>query len=123
MEQEPRIMDYLGCGHPDISYHGVKAWCPEFENFRRQLGIMYCGNYAEKEDGTPDDSFFVTYNMHWEPHEFSLPNLPKGKKWHVAINTDEGSRNGIYQEGEEPVLEKQKHFMVPPRSIVVFIGK
>lgn len=123
MEQEPRIMDYLGCGQPDISYHGVKAWCPEFENFRRQLGIMYCGNYAEKEDGTPDDSFFVTYNMHWEPHEFSLPNLPKGKKWHVAINTDEGSRNGIYQEGEEPVLEKQKHFMVPPRSIVVFIGK
>lgn len=123
MEQEPRIMDYLGCGQPDISYHGVKAWCPEFENFRRQLGIMYCGNYAEKEDGTPDDSFFVTYNMHWEPHEFSLPNLPKGKKWHVAINTDEGSRNGIYQEGKEPVLEKQKHFMVPPRSIVVFIGK
>ena len=112
MEQEPRIMDYLGCGQPDISYHGVKAWCPEFENFRRQLGIMYCGNYAEKEDGTPDDSFFVTYNMHWEPHEFSLPNLPKGKKWHVAINTDEGSRNGIYQEGEEPVLEKQKHFIL-----------
>lgn len=123
MEQEPRIMDYLGCGQPDISYHGVKAWCPEFENFRRQLGIMYCGNYAEKEDGTLDDSFFVTYNMHWEPHEFSLPNLPKGKKWHVAINTDEGNRNGIYQEGEEPVLEKQKHFMVPPRAIVVFIGK
>ena len=123
MEQEPRIMDYLGCGQPDISYHGVKAWCPEFENFRRQLGIMYCGSYAEKEDGTQDDSFFVTYNMHWEPHEFSLPNLPKGKKWHVAINTDEGSRNGIYQEGEEPVLEKQKYFMVPARTIVVFIGK
>ena len=61
--------------------------------------------------------------MHWEPHEFSLPNLPKGKKWHVAVNTDEGSINGIYQEGEEPVLEKQKHFMVPARSIVVFIGK
>lgn len=123
MAQEPRVMDYLGCGQPDISYHGVKAWCPEFENFRRQLGIMYCGRYAKKEDGTPDDSFFVTYNMHWEPHEFSLPNLPKGKKWHVAVNTDEGSINGIYQEGEEPVLEKQKHFMVPARSIVVFIGK
>lgn len=123
MAQEPRIMDYLGCGHPDVSYHGVKAWCPEFENFRRQLGIMYCGKYAAKADGSQDDSFFVAYNMHWEPHEFSLPNLPKGKKWHVAINTDEGSRNGIYEEGREMVLEKQKHFMVPSRTIVVFIGK
>ena len=123
MVQEPRIMDYLGCGHPDVSYHGVKAWCPEFENFRRQLGIMYCGKYAAKADGSPDDSFFVAYNMHWEPHEFSLPNLPKGKKWHIAINTNEGSRNGIYEEGKELMLEKQKHFMVPARTIVVFMGK
>lgn len=38
MAQEPKVMDYLACGHPDVSYHGVKAWCPEFENFRRQLG-------------------------------------------------------------------------------------
>lgn len=123
MEQEPKVMDYLGCGDPDISFHGVKAWCPEFENFRRQLGIMYCGSYAVNEDGTNDNSFFVAYNMHWEPHEFSLPNLPKGQKWHVAINTDEGSINGIYADGEELLLEKQKQFMVPARSIVVFIGK
>lgn len=123
MEQEPKVMDYLGCGQPDISYHGVKAWCPEFENFRRQLGIMYCGSYAADEAGKPDNSFFVAYNLHWEPHEFSLPNLPKGQKWHVAVNTDEAERNGIYPEGEEPVLEKQKQFMVPARSIVVFIGK
>lgn len=26
MKQEPRVMDYLACGHPDISYHGVNAW-------------------------------------------------------------------------------------------------
>lgn len=123
MAQEPRIMDYLGCGHPDVSYHGVKAWCPEFENFRRQLGIMYCGKYAVKADGSQDDSFFVAYNMHWEPHEFSLPNLPRGKKWYVAINTDEGGRNGIYEEGRELALEKQKQFMVPSRTIVVFVGK
>ena len=41
-------MDYLPADTPDVSYHGVKAWCPEFENFRRQLGIMYCGEYAKK---------------------------------------------------------------------------
>ena len=123
MPQEPMGMDYLVCGHPDVSYHGVKAWCPEFENFRRQLGIMYCGNYAREPDGSSDDFFFVAYNMHWEPHEFALPRLPKGMKWHLAFNTDDKEKNGIYEEGKEPCLEQQKQFLVPSRTIVVFIGK
>lgn len=123
MAKEPMVMDYLSCGHPDVSYHGVKAWCPEFENFRRQLGIMYCGLYAKKEDGTCDDYFFIAYNMHWEPHEFALPNLPKNMKWHVAMNTDDKEVNGIYEEGKEPGAENQKHYLVEARTIVVFIGK
>ena len=42
MDREPRIMDYKSCGRPDVSYHGENAWKPEFENFRRQFGILYC---------------------------------------------------------------------------------
>lgn len=114
-------MDYLACGYPDISYHGVKAWCPEFENFRRQIGIMYCGQYGKHPDQTPDDSFFVAYNMHWEPHMFSLPKLPHKSRWYQVFNTDDKDANGYY---EEPVaVTDQKHFMMPPRSILVFIGK
>lgn len=123
MEQEPRIMDYLACGHPDISYHGVNAWRPEFENFRRQIGILYCGEYGKRADGTPDDYFFVTYNMHWEPHEFALPNLPKGQQWQIAFDTNDSQTEGFYRPGEELQLDNQKRYMVPPRSIVVFIGK
>lgn len=125
MEKEPMIMDYLACGHPDVSYHGVKAWCPEFENFRRQLGIMYCGEYGKRADGTNDDYFFVAYNMHWEPHEFALPNLPKGMKWHVAFNSDdlEPGQEGILTEGAQKLAENQKQFEVGPRTIVVFCGR
>lgn len=123
MPLEPRAMDYLACGHPDMSYHGVKAWCPEFENFRRQLGIMYCGEYAKKSDGTRDDYFFVTYNMHWEPHEFALPNLPKKMGWYMVINTDSCENNGIYTEDNQVLLKDQKQFTVPPRTVIVFIGK
>ena len=122
MKAEPKNIDYLACGHPDVSYHGVKAWCPEFENFRRQLGIMYCGEYEKKADGTPDDYFFTAYNMHWEPHEFALPNLPKDMKWHICLNTDAEEVNGIYREGKELSLEDQKQFMVPARTILVFRG-
>lgn len=120
--EEPKIMDYMACGYPDVSYHGVRTWQPEFENFRRQLGILYCGEYGKKADGSSDNYFFVAYNMHWEPHEFALPKLPGEFRWHVAIDTNEYEVNGIYPEGKEPRLKDQKRFMVTPRTIVVFIG-
>ena len=119
---EPKNIDYLVCGHPDVSYHGVKTWCPEFENFRRQLGILYCGEYGRKADGTSDDYFFVAYNMHWEPHEFDLPKLPRGMHWVPCINTDDMEHNGICLRGSD-VQKKQdeiRRYMVPSRSIVVF---
>ncbi|HJC48337.1 MAG TPA: alpha-amylase [Candidatus Lachnoclostridium pullistercoris] len=123
MSGEPKVMDYKVCGYPDVSFHGVKAWCPEFENFRRQLGVLYCGEYGLKPDGTADDFFYVIYNMHWEPHEFALPHLPKDRKWLVAVNSDDAGANGFYSEGEEKAVKDQKRFMAAPRSIVVLVGK
>ncbi len=123
MEQEPRVMDYLACGHPDISYHGVNAWQPEFENFRRQIGILYCGTYAKKADGSPDDFFFVIFNMHWEPHGFALPNLPKDLEWCLAFDTSDAGAGGFYEEGQERKISNQKNCMVPSRSVLVFKGK
>ncbi|MFR5294168.1 MAG: alpha-amylase [Clostridium sp.] len=123
MEQEPRVMDYLACGHPDISYHGVNAWQPEFENFRRQIGILYCGTYAKKPDGQNDDFFFVIFNMHWEPHGFALPNLPKDLEWTLSFDTSDSAAGGFYEEGQERRVLNQKNCMVPPRSVLVFKGK
>lgn len=123
MKREPQIMDYRACGYPDVSYHGVRAWRPEFDHFRRELGILYCGAYGEKEDGGPDDYFYVAYNMHWEPHEFDLPNLPKGMLWHVAVRTDKREHNGVCPENDESALQGRKQFTVSPRTIVVFIGR
>lgn len=123
MEEEPRVLDYKACGYPDMSFHGVKTWCPEFENFRRQLGILYCGEYGIKADGETDDFFYVAYNMHWEPHEFALPRLPKDRIWHLAVNTDDGEHNGSYPEGEEPELKEQEKVMVPSRTVMVLVGK
>ena len=40
-------MDYRSVGLPDVSYHGLKTWCPMFDRFLRQLGILYCGKYGK----------------------------------------------------------------------------
>lgn len=118
-EREPRLMDYRACGCPDVSYHGENAWRPEFENFRRQFGILYWGPYEKKEDGSSDDTFYVAYNMHWEGHEFGLPHVPKGMKWRVVCDTSKDAENGFYEKEKEPVLENQLLVEVPPRSIVI----
>lgn len=77
-EQEAKLMDYIPCGYPDLSYHGKNAWRAQTESYNRHIGILYCGKYALKPDGTEDDFLYLALNMHWESHELALPKLPKG---------------------------------------------
>ena len=119
MDREPRIMDYKSCGRPDVSYHGENAWKPEFENFRRQFGILYWGAYAKRSDGSDDANFYVAYNMHWEPHMFGLPHLPKGAKWRVICNTGDPDVTDLPTDGTCEVPKNQMMLAVPPRGIVI----
>lgn len=105
--REPKIMDYIACGYPDLSYHGQNAWRPQTENYSRCLGMMYCGKYAKVNHTRDDDFFYIAMNMHWEEHEFGLPKLPKGMKWEVLLNT-----------GDDAVSDMQN--MVAARSVVVY---
>ena len=110
-QAEPlRLMDYRSVGIPDISFHGENAWRPDTENFRRQLGVMYAGAYAE------DDTFLVLYNLHWEKHDFLLAHPPLGMKWAAVIDTSAEELNGIYPEAQ---LLPEERYKVEPRSIVV----
>ena len=114
MPQELKVMDTLSCGYPDLSYHGNRAWYGEFENGNREIGVMYCGQYAGE-----DNFIYVAYNLHWEEHEFALPNLPADMEWYEAID----SAVGVYPDGEEKAYIGQKMFSVPGRTIKVLIGR
>lgn len=114
MPQELKVMDTLSCGYPDLSYHGNRAWYGEFENGNREIGVMYCGQYAGE-----DNFIYVAYNLHWEEHEFALPNLPADMEWYEAID----SAVGVHPEGEEPAYIGKKTFGVPGRTIKVLIGR
>ena len=121
---EPLLgMDSLGCGQPDISCHGMKAWQPDFSDSCHQLSIMYCGEYGRKKDGTRDEDFLLIYNMHWEPHSFALPKLPKGRRWHLVVDTGRKESENFRENGNEPMLEEQMTYEAEPRSIVVLMGK
>ncbi len=108
-EQEVKLMDYLSCGYPDLSYHGKNAWRAQTESYNRHIGFLYCGKYAHKLDGKEDDFLYLALNMHWEGHELALPKLPKGMKWERVFAT-----------GEETAAEEEYIRRLPPRSTAIY---
>lgn len=118
--EELRVMDYLGYGYPDVSYHSEMAWYPKLENYNRHIGVMYCGRYAKKGKSY-DDFIYIAYNMHWEEHSFALPKLPKQSKWYKIMDTNE--KISFIDDTEAVPLDEQKDVVVTGRSIVIIIGK
>lgn len=125
MKKELRIMDSLSCGYPDLSYHGTLAWRPSTEHYDRQIGIMYCGKYAKKEDGQEDNFFYAAFNMHWEPHEFALPRLPKELEWDLLFITKDDSEETAQQpcQSERLTVESGLIRKLPPRTTAVYVSR
>lgn len=109
---EAKHADYKSLGNPDVSYHGQNAWKVDKEYFRKQLGIMYCGAYDTKTDGTPDETFYVAYNMHWGTHKLGLPRLPKGMVWRVAMDTS----------GGYAMVKDKLYVQIPPHTVALLVA-
>ncbi len=107
-------------GYPDISWHGLQAWNPQWDG--HTLAFMLSGQYF-MEGNQPDNFIYVAINMHWEDHTFELPQLPVGLGWHVAVNTSMPSPEDAWQAGQEPPLGDPNSFHAASRSVVVLIGK
>ena len=128
-KEELHMYDTLSCGMPDLSIHGMQAWRADYSYYSRMLALLFYGEYQQKADGTPDDSIYIIFNMYWEARSFDLPNLPGDKEWYPAIETYGNTFSEIprpvkkKRKVRKPSLESQKKTVVPPRSIVVFVGR
>ena len=89
------------------------------ENTSRLLGIMYCGAYAHRADGSEDASIYVAYNFHWEDRIFALPNLAGYRKWKKVIDTSTVKENGSWSRNRKLIVKRLK---VTPRTIVVLMA-
>lgn len=97
------------CGVPDLSFHGESAWQVPQQTECRCFGAYYHDSEAEEGD------VFVAYNMHWNSHTLALPSLPKGKRWHLVLSTDD------QKEAEHPV--ENKTIQIEERTVAVYIGR
>lgn len=116
--RELRLMDYLSCDYPDLSYHGESAWRPQTEHHSRSIGMMLCGKYAQNDKGQEDDFLYIAINMHWERHSLALPRLPKNMRWELVLTTAED--NALLP--QEEMGESGNSCQVAPRSIALYIS-
>lgn len=127
---EPQCSDYYSKGMPDLSFHGVHPWLPQYENFRRQLGVLYNGAYGSTKEGQPDSSFYVMFNFHNTAHEFDLPKTPGGGQWYVKLNTAAAAPEAMEKESGPVWAEEGKEqaaggktVETAPRSVVILVEK
>jgi isoamylase len=107
----------------DFSFHGVNAWNADYSPGSRIIAFMLTGQYA-KGGTKKDNDLYVAANMHWEGLEFTIPEAPQGKKWHVFANTSLSSPEDIQEPGKEtPFASGQYTYFVRDRSVVILIAK
>jgi glycogen operon protein len=117
-----RHADFRDVGLPDISWHGTRAWQPDWSGTSRVLAFMLTGKHA-KRGACVDDDIYVAMNSYWEPLEFQVPPASTGRQWHLAIDTNAAAPNDCYAAGKEPRLGRQDQLSVGGRSVVILVGK
>jgi glycogen operon protein len=115
-----RNTDYVGSGYSDISWHGTRAWQPDWGG--RVLAFMLCGRHA-KGGMSKDDYIYVAMNMYWDALPFEIPRLPDGLRWHVSVNTGMPSSQDIFEPGSEPELADQGNCLAGGRSVIILVGR
>ena len=124
-----RESDWKGVGMPDISYHGVMLWQPDYAPYSRTVSVLLCGEYALNE---PEEDLYLLFNMHWEELSFALPEelsvYKKMEKWEVAVDTSGECELVSMNKGKEIAVTAdaslEEHYCrVPARTVVVLKRK
>ncbi len=105
-----------------VSFHGTQPWAPDWSHESRRLALLFAGAAPPAEE-TPGDLLYIIMNAHWEAADFTLPLLPKRKRWHLAINTSMPSPQDSYPAGEEIALGDPEAVIAGARSVMILVGR
>jgi len=116
MSKEYTMLDEKAYGYPDLSCYSEEPWKCSYDDLTRHFAMMYCGDYSEDTNEAGTFIYFAA-NMHWIPHDFALPKLPKGVKWYSVYDTDNKDVRGLKE------VSFENEVTVAERSIRVLIAK
>jgi len=105
---------------PDIIWHGVEPFEPDFSGLSRTLAFVLNGSLTGRE---PDRDFYVACNAWTEPLGFGIPPAPSGRRWRRTIDTALLPPLDIAGLDEGPPVLPGTRYVVQPHSLVVLIAE
>jgi glycogen operon protein len=90
--------------------------------FAKSLGVFLNGGEirSPNDHGEPvlDDSFYLMFNAHHEPLEFTLPEEKWGEKWTVVLDTAD-EKDLMLEQESGPELGAGARLQVQPWSLML----
>jgi glycogen operon protein len=109
-----------GTRPPDVIWHGVEPFTPDFSNSSRTLAFCLDGTQTGRE---PDRDFYIACNAWIDGIRFRVPRSPNGKPWRRIIDTSLLSPLDILDLDEGPVVDPESQYHIAAHSMIVLIGE
>jgi glycogen operon protein len=71
--------------------------------------------------GKTEPDLFILFNADTTSVDFSIPVLPPGKMWHLAVDTSRSAPDDLHDSGKEPSMQGQLNYRLEPRSSVILL--
>jgi glycogen operon protein len=111
-----------GFAAPDITWHGEKAFEPDWSEESRVVACLISGAYAMTENKTVDNDLYIAFNASPRGLDFEIPPSPSGKRWHTAIDTGKPSPSDLIDKNRPP-LGPDGWYHVKGLSTVVLVAE
>ncbi|HZZ80861.1 MAG TPA: glycogen debranching enzyme, partial [Gemmataceae bacterium] len=105
---------------PDIVWHGVEPFEPDFSYASRTLAFCLDGTQTGREH---DRDIYVVCNAWIDAVFFRIPLSPNGRPWRRAIDTSLPSPLDIVGPDEGPIVTSEVPYCVAAHSMLVLIAE
>ena len=104
-------------GFPSMSLQGLTPWKPDLPESSHTACVLFSGydDSLHKED-----LVFLAVNTHWCSAALTLPQLPDGYTWKIAVNTGD-KKQQTFTDSEIPAAGSS--VLLGERSVIVFVGE
>lgn len=78
---------------------------------------MYAGYNPDQKT---EDIVYLAVNPYWRTMELTLPDLPEGKCWYIAVNTGDPANTAF---PEEKMPKAGSTVLLGGRSVIIFTAR
>src|SRR5439155_3669044 len=107
-----------GARAPDIVWHGVEPFAPDFSPASRTLVFCLDGSQTGRE---PDQDFYIACNAWREALAFRVPPSPSGRPWRRVIDTALAAPLDIVDAEQGLRVMPASRYPLAPFSLIVFV--